>query len=86
LNNKKQPLLRAAVFLYHLAFGLPKNEATIPQITAAIIPAAPAVNGPVNTPKSPSFSIAVFVPSASNAPNPTSGTVAPAPANSSTYL
>ncbi len=61
------------------AINSPKN------IAADIPPAAPAIP-PVNTPINPSVSTAFFTPSNRTLPNPVSGTVAPAPANSTSGL
>ena len=43
---------------------------------------APAVNTPLNSPNAPSLSTASFIPFHNTLPNPSSGTVAPAPAQS----
>ena len=64
------------------ALLLANNEAKSPNTSAAVIPAAPAVNPPVNIPILPSFSTDLFTPSAIRHPNPVSGTDAPAPAKS----
>ena len=61
---------------------LQKNETKSPDSTAAAIPAEPAHNGPVRTPSKPFSRIASLVPFTRTLPKPVSGTVAPAPAKS----
>lgn len=65
-----------------LIFGLKINDAIYPNIKAAEIPTEEAVNPPLKIPINPSSVIAFFTPSNSACPNPRSGTLAPAPANS----
>lgn len=68
-----------------MIFGFATNEAIYPKKTAAAIPPAAAEVPPVKAPMKPfccTFSIA---PLASKLPNPVSGTVAPAPANSTNF-
>ena len=61
---------------------LPKIEAINPKNTAAAIPPDEAVNPPVKMPIIPSLAIASLTPFARVFPNPTKGTLAPAPAKS----
>ena len=67
---------------FYLLFGFAKKETTSPDSTAAVIPAEPAHNGPVRTPSNPFSRIASLVPFTRTLPKPVSGTVAPAPAKS----
>lgn len=46
----------------YLSFGFAKKDTNSPLIIAAVMPAAPAVNGPVSTPSKPWLATASFVP------------------------
>ena len=83
-NQKKEGFpRRGGPFCCHdLSRGFATSAARVPKKMAAVVPAAPAVNPPVNTPKKPSSSTALRTPSDSAQPNPVKGTVAPQPANS----
>ena len=49
-------------FLFYFDFGFVRNDTTTPDSIAAVIPAAPALNGPVKIPSQPYSLIACFVP------------------------
>ena len=77
-RKKKEAVDR--LYADYLPRGLTDTDITRPLSTAAKMPPAPAVSGPVSTPARPLSATALRVPSASSAPNPTMGTVTPAPA------
>jgi hypothetical protein len=66
-------------------FGLDINEARYPKKIAAAIPPAAAFVPPVNTPINPDLPTSSITPFARALPKPVSGTVAPAPANSTNF-
>ena len=65
-----------------LSFGLKIRLASNPAKMAAAIPPAEDLSPPVNIPKNPFSYTASLTPLARRLPNPVSGTLAPAPANS----
>ena len=69
-----------------LSFGLKRKLASSAEIIAAVIPPAVAFKPPVNAPSKPSSEMASLTPFARLYPNPVRGTVAPAPAKSTSGL
>ena len=70
------------LLFFYLSFGLAIIDTISPESTATVTPPAQAESPPVSIPVKPSLFIASRTPFASEFPKPVSGTVAPAPAKS----
>ena len=80
--NKNVNILKNYCFFI---FGLETREAIYPKNIAAAIPPLAAAAPPVNAPIKPSVLTFSIAPLASKFPNPVKGTVAPAPAKSTSF-
>ena len=74
------------LFYCFFIFGFAINDAKYPKNIAAAIPPAFDFTPPINAPNSPTSFTDSNAPFARLAPNPVSGTVAPAPAKFINYL
>ena len=72
----------AVLYGMNILFGLKISAKIKPKVTAAVIPPAEAAMPPVKAPSNPFSTTAACTPLAREYPNPVKGTVAPAPANS----
>lgn len=81
MYNKKSNKLNYCFFI----LGLETRDAIYPKNTAAAIPPAAAAVPPVNAPIKPFSCTFLIAPLASKFPKPVKGTVAPAPAKSTSF-